>query len=307
MLKSIVDGRIHLVTQPDHAQISGALAAHWGGANGFAMPGQFDGAHRPRAWRNEVVLAIAEHDNGWWEWEAMPTISPHDGLPIGLGEASRTPDPTERARWRAEGFDRWRRGVGRLSERHPYAALLVSMHAYWLYAVAFDDLRGTYGDTLRHPLFGDEDVVRDLDDDAPAVRSFLEDLATIQQGLRKRTAADERMAGAERGRHLFANARLVQHLDALSLVIGLHDMDDHIVRDVPRASWDDRISMVWTRRGRSTIVIQPYPFIIDPLPVSMPARIVEAEASRRPAHARNGLAGLHGARRGMIEVTLSSE
>jgi len=39
MLKTLLDGRIWLVTQPDHGRLAGQLAAHWGSAHGFAPLG----------------------------------------------------------------------------------------------------------------------------------------------------------------------------------------------------------------------------------------------------------------------------
>ena len=55
-----------LVSQPDHAELSGLLAANWGNDE-FARPGQFASANDPEQLRAETVLAIAQHDNGWWE------------------------------------------------------------------------------------------------------------------------------------------------------------------------------------------------------------------------------------------------
>jgi len=40
MLKTLRQGQMWLVTQPDHAQVSGYLAAHWGNDD-FARPGYF--------------------------------------------------------------------------------------------------------------------------------------------------------------------------------------------------------------------------------------------------------------------------
>src|SRR5688500_3939661 len=81
----------------------------------------------PERLRREVVLAVSEHDNGWWEWEADPVIA-EDGLPSGLGEVLIDP---------VAGMQRWRQGIPRLAEQHPYASLLISEHAYWLYAAQF--------------------------------------------------------------------------------------------------------------------------------------------------------------------------
>ncbi len=46
MLKTVRQEQIWFVTQPDHAQVSGYLAAHWGNDE-FARPGHFDGSNDP--------------------------------------------------------------------------------------------------------------------------------------------------------------------------------------------------------------------------------------------------------------------
>ena len=75
------------------------------------------------------MLAVAAHDNGWWEWEADPPLSTEDGLPQGLGEVLKDP---------VAGMERWRLGIPRLAERHPYASLLIGDHAHWLYEAQFN-------------------------------------------------------------------------------------------------------------------------------------------------------------------------
>ena len=85
MLKTIKDGKLWLVTQPDHGQVAGYLAAHWGNHAGFAKPGYFTSSYDEEL-RQQTVLGIAQHDSGWWEWEAMPDLSPADGLPLDLAE-----------------------------------------------------------------------------------------------------------------------------------------------------------------------------------------------------------------------------
>ncbi len=124
MLKTIKDGALWLVSQPDHSQIAGYFAACWG--NGaFARPGSFASSTPvvdPERLRAEAVLAIAEHDNGWWEWEAIPDLSADDGLPAGLGEVLRN---------QQAGMDRWRVGLGRFPG-NPLVNLLISSHAFAL-------------------------------------------------------------------------------------------------------------------------------------------------------------------------------
>ena len=103
MLKTHRDNRTWLVSQPDHGRVAGYLAAHWGNDQ-FAAPGHFADAHDPEQLCAETVLAIAEHDNGWWEWEAIPELGDRDDLPLDLAEVLKN---------RQEGMDRWRRGIPR--------------------------------------------------------------------------------------------------------------------------------------------------------------------------------------------------
>ncbi|KAG0510873.1 MAG: hypothetical protein NPMRD1_650001, partial [Nitrosopumilales archaeon] len=85
MLKTRYNGTIRLVTQPDHAAVSGYMAAHWGNEE-FSKLGYFDDSSEPEQLAAETIFGIAEHDNGWWEWEASPTITASDKLPKGLAE-----------------------------------------------------------------------------------------------------------------------------------------------------------------------------------------------------------------------------
>ena len=274
MLKAQVDNELWLVQQPHHAQVSGFLAAHWGGSNGFARPGHFPGATDPARWRDEVVLGIAEHDNGWWETEAMPRFSDRDGLPIGVAEAASSTEENEFAAWRTGGFDRWRVGIDRIAGSHPYGALLISLHAYWLYAVAFEDLLPSDGDRYRHFVFGAPEVAAGLVGDESKTRAFLEEQAELQTELKKQLSHDPIMARAVEPEHLKPHFRLLQLMDTMSLFLALNDLDEHELPDVPRGGWNDRCTITWTRRDARTIVLDPYPFEVDALRVSLPTRVV---------------------------------
>jgi len=304
MLKAHVGTDLWLVQQPHHAQVSGYLAAHWGGRNGFAAPGQHTGATHPDRWRDEVVLGIAEHDNGWWETEAMPRISARDGLPVGVGEAGSPTEENEFTAWSGGGLDRWRLGIGRLADAHPYAALLSSMHAYWLYAPAFADLTPDDDLPRRHFVFGGPEAVSGLLSDPPGVRLFLEEQADLQAVLMRRLSRDPAMAGAIEPAHRHANFRLLQLLDSMSLFLALDDRDEHQLPGIPRASIDDRVTISWRRRDARTIELDPYPFAEDDLMVSMLTRVVPAAAA-----APDGtppMARLHGTPLQSIRFTLTS-
>ena len=66
MIVRLVDDRVALITQPDHARLAGTIMQH-------CVPL----ASRPR--RDTILHAIAEHDGGWIEEDAAPTINPTTG------------------------------------------------------------------------------------------------------------------------------------------------------------------------------------------------------------------------------------
>lgn len=276
MLKATLGNETWMVQQHHHAQVSGFLAAHWGGANGFARPGHYPGATHPGRWRDEVVLGIAEHDNGWWETEAMPLFSGRDGLPVGVGEAAAPTLENEFAAWSSGGFDRWRSGIHRVAATHPYGALLTSLHAYWLYAVAFEDLLPGDADYLRHFVFGPPEVAEGLVADPAATRVFLREMRQEQDILKQRVASDPALAGLIEPEHLNPHIRLTQLMDTLSLYLSLNDTDEHLLPEVPRGSWDDRVILRWTRRDERVIELDPFPFDTDGLEVHLPARVVSS-------------------------------
>lgn len=100
-----------LITQPDHAALSAHIMRHW------IRDGLPDS---PR--REDILLATAEHDNGWREVDATPLVDEATGE---LLDFIRTPDETKRRVWP--------RGVERLAAT-PYAAALVAQHAIHVYA-----------------------------------------------------------------------------------------------------------------------------------------------------------------------------
>ncbi len=307
MLKTQIDNELWLVQQHHHAQVSGYLAAHWGGANGFARPGHYPGATHPSRWRDEVVLGIAEHDNGWWETEAMPRISDRDGLPVGIGEAASPTEENEFTAWRTGGFDRWRISIDRIAEPHPYGALLTSLHAYWLYAVAFEDLTPPDAEHRRHFVFGQPDVAAGLVGDPAKTRAFLEGLAKLQAELKHRLSEDPGLARALAPEHLDAHFRLLQLMDSMSLFLALNDTEQHELPHVPRGSWTDRCTITWKRRDDRTIELDPYPFDTDGLEVWMPTRVVPSDALQDSTDDGSPLSRLHAAPLRSIEFRIVSK
>ena len=282
MLKTRSDNQTWLVSQPDHGGVAGYLAAHWGNDQ-FAAPGHFAEAHDPERLCAETVLAIAEHDNGWWEWEAIPERGDLDDLPLDLADVLKN---------QQEGMGRWRLGIPRFSEEHPYVSLLISFHAYWLYAATTEP---DSDPAFLHPLFWkrapDELVAGSIDE----ARKFVADLEAQQADFTARLRGDPVTALWVDPENLKPNVRLLQLLDGLSLSLcsplipplsgeakGPGE-DPFDLLEVPRESWLDRVTIEVRPVGDRRIALKPYPFDEDPLRVVVPVRIIDSVTKRSGA------------------------
>jgi Protein of unknown function (DUF3891) len=105
------DGSTRLaITQPDHAALAGRIVHAWR-ANGLPQS--------PR--RDDILLAVAEHDNGWREVDDTLMVDPATGAILDFVTA---PGHIRRGVWS--------RAIARLATR-PYAAALVAHHAQHVY------------------------------------------------------------------------------------------------------------------------------------------------------------------------------
>ena len=100
--------RALLITQPDHARLAGRIMAHCAPL-----------AVNPR--RHAILHAIWEHDNGWAEEDASPTVDPDTGAVVDFVSA---PLEVRHAVWP--------RGIERLAA-DSWAAALVAQHAITVY------------------------------------------------------------------------------------------------------------------------------------------------------------------------------
>lgn len=276
MLKTIQNERLFMVTQPDHAQIAGYLAAHWGNEE-FNAPGYYFKSDDSNRLKDEIVLAVSEHDNGWWEWEAAPDLNNIDGLPLNLTEVLTNLQ---------EGMDRWRVGLRRLSQNHPYASLLMSFHAYWLYAQNIIDNTDA---AFIHPLVQKTSLLEYTfsEEKLENAQKFISEIKNLQAELITKVKIKTDCTHWLDEKHLKPNARFLQLMDGLSLSLcsnlippnkgeakGLGE-DEFDLLEVPRKGWQDRVKIKIKPQGQKRIVCEPYPFNIDPLPVFVPARIFD--------------------------------
>jgi hypothetical protein len=101
-----------LITQPDHARLARDIVA--------AM--RTEPALETTS-RETVLFATREHDNGWLEVDAEPTIDPENGRPCDFIAGS--------ARVKHE---LWPRGIRRAARTDPRAGALIAQHALTVYA-----------------------------------------------------------------------------------------------------------------------------------------------------------------------------
>ena len=100
-----------LITQPDHGRLAHDIVA--------AMRTE---AVLHGSGRDTILLATREHDNGWLEVDAAPTVDPDTGRPYDF-----IAGPTRVK------HELWPRGIARVAKMNPRAGALVAQHAITVY------------------------------------------------------------------------------------------------------------------------------------------------------------------------------
>lgn len=116
------DGSIVMITQNDHAQLSGLFAAHWGN----------DSFEKPQPY-GSLVRAAMFHDRGWIRYETGPRLNPETGKTPNYREVPNDRTQLEAFEWAGD----W------LSAIDPYAGLMITKHRSGLW-------QGRYG-VISHP------------------------------------------------------------------------------------------------------------------------------------------------------------
>ena len=232
-----------LIRQTDHAMLAGFFARALGNKV-FGRPEPFE----------SFCLAAAEHDNGWNEWELLPQIDPKTFTPYNFMSI-----PTE------EHIALYQRGIERVVRADRYAGLLVSMHCAGLY----DRTRATM------PGFSAKYI---KSNETPLVSDFLQRLRLQQLRLKVDLRTDPVMKAYADDHSLQANLQLLEALDRLSLYFCLAPLEGSTIDAVPvngngsEADWDLQPA------GNNYVTLEPYPFMKDPLEISILARRVPKRA-----------------------------
>jgi hypothetical protein len=143
-----------LITQPDHGRLAHDIVAAMRTEAVLHGPG-----------RDTILLATREHDNGWIEVDADPTVDPDTGRPYDF-----IAGPTRVK------HDLWPRGIARVARMNPRAGALVAQHAITVY-----NYRAA--EPGWHPFFGPITAMRD---------DLLRQLGVIDDGGREVFARDYR-------------------------------------------------------------------------------------------------------------------
>ncbi len=240
VIREAGDGSTYVSTQEEHAELSAQFAAHWGNDR-FARLRPYD----------TMVFATTFHDSGYREWEGVPRMDLEKGRPYGHRERIPGFEDTELKAYRRNAD--WVRG------HDLYAGLLVSMHRTGLW-------RGRY-DVLTRP----KPRIRDLSD---GVRTVLRELEDQQQQDKAVLAAEN--SGFED--ELWINYRMLQLFDLLSLYFccdgyGDAGFKEERLAPIPAAyAPDDAVELCITPNADGSVKMDPYPFDVAPLRVSVRTR-----------------------------------
>lgn len=234
------NGQLLCVNQTSHALMAAEFCRHWGNAD-FAVP-------TPYA---PVMAGIAQHDNGWYEWELAPLLRP-DGAPMDFLHGPPLP----------EKLALWQLSVERAAAQHPYAGLLVGRHSGLLYLENMDRMGG---------------------EEALMVRRFISAQELRMAETAQAFAADPVLGPALRPAVVEAHTRLLQFGDNASLQVCLPRGPQRTLHNCPvdMQGTYTSIEMSWDAQ---TITFAPWPFGVDSFDVIIHGRLLN-QATFPDAHA----------------------
>lgn len=259
MLVSRRNDELVLVTQPDHAEMAGEMAAHWGNDR-FA----------PLEPRESVRAAVTLHDDGWSEADATPLIHHGEARPLHFLEIDME-----------EHIPLYARGVNRTFERDAYAGLLVSMHWTGLY-------RGRWGLQEGRLQWDERGRVEQLQDEVVAQeeRRWID----VKQQLHDSGPRSDLEVG------LWHNYDLLQVFDQLSLYVCMINLSpaegvpartvastlksidqepgERTIASVPLRPGGERVELTLRPVEAGVVAVDPYPFDAPEVTFGVPATAI---------------------------------
>lgn len=231
IVRQLADGRLLCVNQTSHALMAAEFCRAWGNA---------DFAHAQPS--SVVDMAVAQHDNGWYEWEAAPKLR-DDGFPM---DFVHDDDPVGKV-------ELWRRGITRAAAQHPYAGVLISGHATRLYGVYPG--RGLTGTAQQAIQTFVDDHARRVD----ALRAAWGDAPDTDQWL-----AEPRLEG---------NITLLQFCDVASLQVLMPWEQRRVFAACPVDFAGATTDIVFEWRD-NLITLDPWPYGVDDFHVHIHGRVL---------------------------------
>jgi hypothetical protein len=273
------DERLLLILQVDHSRVTGWLAAHWGNEN-FAQPSPY----------HAMVLAAQEHDSGWWDWEIKPQLN-EEGLPPDyIGSIKHLGGRV----W----LEFYRHGIERVAEQDLYAGYIVSLHSDGLL---------TQGRGLL-PYMPDYTT-------NPDVKAFLSEQESYRDQLMQQLKNSDEYRDYLSDEQTWTNFKLMEVYDQMGQYIcnrypfnsthrkngpskTMSNVPVPVRRGVPDTTLTFRI------KDENHAAVTPYPFDLDPLPVSFQGRLIRR---RRYTNQKDFLQEYYRAERLPINYFLSSK
>jgi uncharacterized protein DUF3891 len=239
-----------MITQNDHGDLAGQFAAHWGNETFVKL--------KPYA---SMVLAAEAHDNGWWDWDIYPSID-DNGVPIPY---SRTPRDIR--------SNFYGKGIDNVIGRDLYAGLVVSMH----------------GVGLPQKRYGTMPSMVDRDD--PYSCQFIAEREPTHKVIIEQLNKMEQYAGTTDQQQIWHNYLMMQVFDRLSLFFcsnfditkvaasGSHTKDGKAyygstIKPAPSKLGDEDGEIQLRILDRQSVVLDPYPFDVSPLRVSVRGKLI---------------------------------
>ena len=258
MVNPYSDSQLMLALQFDHSRVAGFFAAHWGNQD-------FD---RPEPYAS-VVLAAQEHDIGWWEWEMKPSTLNDKGFPMDYHDGSFKFLGQLR-------LDFYKNAVDHVRERDPYAALLMAMHGVAL-------MNAGYGKYTHPP-----DRTAD-----PRVKAYVDHQEALRHTLVEELRQSKDFKAYTSDEQVWTNYEYMEVFDQLAQFVcnryplnsearklgPSHTLNDV---DVPRKHGDKPVRITIDTVAEHRATMDPYPFSMDPLKFSFPARLVPNRKYENP-------------------------
>ncbi len=240
-----------LITQHDHAQIAGALARHVGNPQ-FVRPDP----------QEPTLIGIASHDCGWPTHDDRPTLSPAK-LPLDVFESPRSIS-----------HKAWMESARRATAMHPYAGLLVAIHALTLSAASISTNQPSRFDVQQMRQQFD---INKLQHQAIELLEKLRGELGLHVDRPLRLGIGEGWTDAEEDKLKF-NYRLLQAMDIVSLAICCTTPPESMTNPLHTRPGSPTVKLQLHRPTRDLLLVKPWPFDQSEIRVDVPYKLVPDRA-----------------------------